>query len=123
MGASRTDGERHADDDSSGMDPHRVLIAGGGVAALEAALALRALGGPDLGIVVLSPNEEFAFPAHQVREPFGGPPPLALPLAEVLDGSAHHVQGAVRAVDAPASVVLTTSGDAIPYDSLILCVG
>src|SRR5690349_23445060 len=105
------------------MDPHRVLIAGGGVAALEAVLALRALAGTGVEIVVLAPNEEFSFPAHQVREPFGGPRPLALPLSEILEGIGSHVQDGVRAVDGAASVVTTTTGDSIAYDSLILCVG
>ena len=105
------------------MVPHRVLIAGGGVAALEAAVALRALGGPELQVAVLAPNEQFAFPAHQVREPFGGAPPLPLPLADILEGLGKHVRGSVRRVDPAASVVVTAAGESIAYDSLLLCVG
>src|SRR3954453_506176 len=105
------------------MAPHRVLIAGGGVAALEAAVALRALGGPDVEVVVLAPNDQFAFPAHQVREPFGGPPPLPLPLAEILAGIGEHARGSVRRGDALASLVVTSAGERMAYDSLLLCVG
>ena len=39
--------------------PLRVLIAGGGVAALETVLALRALAGDRVKLELLAPDEEF----------------------------------------------------------------
>ena len=105
------------------MSPHRVLIAGGGVAALEAAVALNALGGSRVEGVVLAPNETFGFRAHQVREPFGGLPPLQLPLDEVLAGVARRVKGMIAGVDGTAHVALTADDEALPYDTLLLCVG
>src|SRR5438045_3875367 len=105
------------------MSPHRVVIAGGGVAALEAAIALGTLGGEGLDIVVACPTEEFGFRAHQVREPFGGPPPLMLPLAEILAGVGRHVHGSITEVEGPAHLARTDDGAALPFDSLLLCVG
>ena len=47
----------------------RVLIAGGGVAGLEAMLALRELAGDRVQMTVLAPNEHFVYRPLAVREP------------------------------------------------------
>ena len=47
-----------------------VLIAGGGVAALEAVLALEALAGARVRIELLTPADEFVFRPLLVGEPF-----------------------------------------------------
>src|SRR6266496_4112177 len=49
----------------------RVLIAGGGVAALEAALALRELGEGRVSVEMLAPEPEFWYRPLAVAEPFG----------------------------------------------------
>src|SRR3954452_16439663 len=62
--------------DASGMtDPLRrsslrVVIAGGGVAALETLLALRVLGGLRTAITLLAPQPDFLLRAATVGEPF-----------------------------------------------------
>ena len=48
----------------------RVLIAGGGVAALEAALALRALGEDQVSVELLGPEPQFWYRPLAVAEPF-----------------------------------------------------
>ena len=50
--------------------PPEVLIAGGGVAALEAVLALRDLAGDRARLTLLAPNSEFVYRPMTVREPF-----------------------------------------------------
>ena len=55
---------------SSSKEPFDVLIAGGGIAALEAALALRDLGGDRVATTVLAPDPEFVYRPMTVREPF-----------------------------------------------------
>jgi sulfide:quinone oxidoreductase len=50
--------------------PFRVLIAGGGVAALEAALALRELGGEDIATTMVAPDAELVYRPMVVGEPF-----------------------------------------------------
>jgi sulfide:quinone oxidoreductase len=49
----------------------RVLIAGGGVAALEAALALRELGEGRVSVEMLAPEPQFWYRPLAVAEPFG----------------------------------------------------
>src|SRR3954467_10265053 len=49
----------------------RVLIAGGGIAALELVLALRVLAAPRVSVTVLAPEAELAPPAMTVATPFG----------------------------------------------------
>ena len=51
-------------------DPMNVLIAGGGVAALEAALALRALAEERVRVELLAPEHHFFYRPLAVAEPF-----------------------------------------------------
>ena len=71
------------------------------MAALEAAIALGTLGGEGLDIVVACPTEEFGFRAHQVREPFGGPPPLIAPPIEPAGAGAPPVGAAPNPTPGP----------------------
>src|SRR3954464_5224268 len=50
-------------------DPH-VVIAGGGVAAVECALALRDLAGDRVRLTIVAPNREFELPPLRTAEPF-----------------------------------------------------
>jgi hypothetical protein len=54
-----------------GSRPLQVLVAGGGVAGLEALLALRDLAGGRVELTLLSPEEEFVYRPMAVAEPFG----------------------------------------------------
>ena len=55
----------------SSADPFNVLIVGGGVAGLEAALALRELGGGRIATTMIAPDPEFVYRPMTVRELFG----------------------------------------------------
>ena len=48
----------------------RVLVVGGGVAAIETILALHDLAAERVGVRVLAPNNEFVYRPMTVREPF-----------------------------------------------------
>ena len=50
--------------------PFKVLIAGGGVAAVEAALALRELAGERVALTLLAPDPELVYRPMTVAEPF-----------------------------------------------------
>ena len=50
--------------------PFHVVIAGGGVAGLETALALRALAEDLVSVEVIAPETEFTYRALAVAEPF-----------------------------------------------------
>ena len=55
----------------SSQESHRVVIAGGGLAALEAMIALRRLAGGRVELVLLSLSRDLAYPPLSVVEPFG----------------------------------------------------
>jgi NADH dehydrogenase FAD-containing subunit len=61
----------------------KVVIAGGGVAALEAAMALREFAGPRVSVQLVAPNAEFSYRPMSVREPFAYAPADKYPLAEI----------------------------------------
>ena len=52
------------------MSARRVVIAGGGVAALEAMLALRRMAEDRVEILLISPERSFAYRPLAVAEPF-----------------------------------------------------
>ena len=109
------------------MDSHstlRTLIAGGGVAALEAALALRDLAGDRVSITLLAPEPEFTYRPMRVREPFGYSMAKSYPLAAIAgDIGADFVQDAFRRLDSDRSTVHTEQGAALEYDALLLALG
>src|SRR5438045_298074 len=67
--------------------PLHVLIAGGGVAAAECVMALRALAGDRVSITILSPQEDLTYRALSVRTPFqsSGGHGRSWPLAKIAD--------------------------------------
>jgi hypothetical protein len=65
----------------------RVLIAGGGVAALEAALALRELGEGRVSVEIIAPEPEFWYRPLAVAEPFGLGAVRHFDLAELASGA------------------------------------
>ncbi len=102
----------------------RVLIAGGGVAALEALLALRAHLGGTVEIELLAPDPEFVLRPLAVGEPFGigEARHLSLP-AIATQHQAHFRQGALGAVEPAAAVALTTAGQRLSFDYLLVAIG
>src|SRR3954451_11186701 len=63
--------------------PTRVLIAGGGFAAVEAMLALRALAGDRVAIELISPQRRLASRPPPTGEPFGDAPPASYDLVDI----------------------------------------
>ncbi len=107
----------------SGERTH-VLIAGGGVAGLEAALALAALADGLVDVELLAPASEFVYRPLLVAEPFGARDALRLRLDEVAaDAGARHTTGALASVDPAGRSVVTAGGETIPYDLLLLAMG
>lgn len=109
---------------SATSDPLRVLIAGGGVGALETALALRSLAGADIRIDLLAPDRHVAQPATSVADPFGAAPAKRRELAALAcDNGLGLIRDAVERVAPDAHLVITQGGAALPYDVLVLAVG
>ena len=103
--------------------PH-IIIAGGGVAALEALIALRDLGGDEPRVTLLAPEPDFVYRPMAVAEPFCLGHAERHPLATIArDFGADLVRERLSEVDAGARTVTTGGGDTIAYDSLLIAVG
>ena len=101
-----------------------MVIAGGGVAALEAVLALRAAAGDLVSIQLVAPEPSFSYRAMAVAEPFGYARPVDVPIARVT--AAHdvlHVRDRVVHVDAAGPAAVLSDGRRLEYDALILATG
>ena len=104
--------------------PHRVLIGGGGPAALEAALTLQRVAGDRVATTVLAPDSHFVARPMSVLSPFAAGGAERRPLEALVDEAGATLRpGALALVDAPGHRVLTTDGEVVPYDSLLLAVG
>ncbi|MGA9635138.1 MAG: FAD-dependent oxidoreductase [Solirubrobacterales bacterium] len=101
-----------------------VRIVGGGVAGIEALLALHDLAGDRARLTLIAPEPDFVYKPLLVEEPFGlGPPEqYALqPLAE--EASAEFLPRAASAVDPGAHRLELDDGSSLDYDYLVVCVG
>ncbi len=102
----------------------RVLIAGGGFAAVEAALALRALAGDRIELSVLTPDPVFHYRPAATSEPFDVAPSRRYDLrAIVQDLDAAYHESRLEAVAPRKHFVRTASGARLHYDALILASG
>ncbi len=101
-----------------------VVIAGGGVAALEAALALRELAGERVRLTLVAPAPDFVYRPMAVLEPFVRRPPNQLALAAfAAELGATLVQDTVVGVDCERRVVHTGGKRELAYDALVVAVG
>jgi sulfide:quinone oxidoreductase len=104
--------------------PLRVLIAGAGVAAFEAALALRDLGRIRTTVELVAPEQEFVYRPLAVAAPFRMGDVKRFPLQRLVEAAGATVtQAAVRQVDAERKLVTTDDGQELPYDALLLALG
>jgi sulfide:quinone oxidoreductase len=102
----------------------RVLIAGGGVAALEATLALQALAADRVRIEVVAPEESFVYRPLAVAEPFGAGHVHRFPLAALVEAAGASLRpGLVTSVDPDRRLVRTRDRAELPYDALLLALG
>jgi sulfide:quinone oxidoreductase len=104
--------------------PFKVVIVGGGVAALEGALALRDLAGDRVAITMLAPGADFVYRPLTVREPFAHGLAERYPLSEMAEDIGVELRAQSFAwVDPAARTAHTEDGDALPYDALLLALG
>ncbi len=102
----------------------RVVLAGGGIAGLEAALALHDLAGERVEITLVAPDPDFLYKPLTVAEPFTGTPAQRHELGPLLaELGARHVAGALERVDVGAHSVSLDQERSLDYDALIVCIG
>jgi sulfide:quinone oxidoreductase len=102
----------------------RVLIAGGGVAALETVLALRTLGGPRMSLELLSPNTALLDRPGSVATAFGFGPSVPISLETI----AHRERvvlrrGSLTEVQPDRHLAITSEGERLSYDTLVVATG
>ncbi len=104
--------------------PLRVLIAGGGVAGLEALLALRRLAAGRVEIELVAPQRDFAYRPLAIAEGLGYGRAVRFDLATlVAQQDARFRADGVVAVDCSRRRVRTRAGAEIAYDALVVACG
>jgi sulfide:quinone oxidoreductase len=102
----------------------RIVIVGGGVAALEAALALHELASELVRVELVAPDRDVTYRPLLVAEPFGAGQVRRFPLRRLAEAAgASFRQAIVTGVDSDRHVVRTASADELPFDLLLLAPG
>ena len=102
----------------------KVLIAGGGVAALEAALALRSLAAGRVRIELLAPRGRFTYEPLSVTEPFARGEGFGLDLDELAARlGATYVAAGLTGIDAWRHIAHTSRNTEVEYDVLLIACG
>jgi sulfide:quinone oxidoreductase len=102
----------------------QVVIAGGGVAALESVLALLELAGDRVAIRLVAPNAEFHYRPEAVREPFARGHAQRHSLPEIADDlGVELICDELGWIDAGRRTAHTKQGRSLPYDALLLALG
>ncbi|MGH2936753.1 MAG: NAD(P)/FAD-dependent oxidoreductase [Solirubrobacterales bacterium] len=102
----------------------KVVIVGGGVAALEAALILHDLAGDRAAVEIYAARNDFVYRPYAVGKPFGSAvlKTYDLPALARRCGSEFHPDSIVS-VDASARLATTFQGSSVPYDHLLFAAG
>jgi sulfide:quinone oxidoreductase len=104
--------------------PLRVLIAGGGIAGLEALLALADLAGDRVDVTLVAPEPEFTYKPMIVDEPFSFNPAERRELAPICQQfGATFVQQPIVALHPSEHRAELGDGSSLGYDVAIVCVG
>ena len=102
----------------------KIVVAGGGVAALEALLALHELVGHRVRLELLAPGTHFLNRPASVAEPFGLGGPAPAPFAHVAAHCRAALHSGTLAKVRPADrIAITGDGSELPYDALVVAVG
>jgi sulfide:quinone oxidoreductase len=111
-------------DDGQRGERQEVVIAGAGVAGLEAALALRDLAGDRVEVTLHDPSREFAYRPFGIGEPYGTTRAFRYDrrrLSELCGASLH--ASAIAAVEPERRIAVSRDGERLPYDHLIVATG
>ena len=102
----------------------RVAICGGGVAAIEALLAVRALFGLAPHVDLIAPNRRFVYEPLAVAEPFGMEQAGRFELTAVAGEYRAQLHiASLRTVEAQTHRITLSGGGRLAYDALLVAVG
>jgi sulfide:quinone oxidoreductase len=109
---------------TSSIDPRRVVIVGGGTAAIEAVLALHDLADNHVRVTLIAPEPDFILRPLDVGWPFADGHPREVPLEPFMrEHGGHFRRTATLSVDSELRTVRCATGPDEPYDALIIAVG
>jgi sulfide:quinone oxidoreductase len=109
---------------SASRSAHRIVIAGGGIGALEALVALSRQAPAGCRITLASPATTFGYRPLAVQEPFGRGGGRRYSLQAIArDLGAAYVRDALSRVDGPGRTAVMQSGTEIRYDTLLVAIG
>jgi sulfide:quinone oxidoreductase len=101
-----------------------IVIAGAGIAGLEALAALRAHLGREAQIELLEGNTDLVERQRSVTEPFDAVGPRRFDLTRIADDHAAHLRpDRLGSVDPAQRSLRTVRGDTLAYDALLITVG
>lgn len=104
--------------------PVHIVIAGGGVAAVELALALHDLAGPRVRLTLVAPQPDFELRALRTAVPFSADHVRRHSLRDLAHRvGAELVTDTVVAIDAERHAVRLADARTLSYDTLVLAVG
>jgi sulfide:quinone oxidoreductase len=104
--------------------PFHVVVAGAGVAALETALALRALAADLVDVELIAPETEFTYRPLAVAEPFQADEVRRFPLEPLVNAAGAALRpAAVAKVEPEDKRVRLATGETVDYDAFVLAVG
>jgi sulfide:quinone oxidoreductase len=102
----------------------KVLIVGGGVAGLEALLALEHLAADRVAVTLAAPTDVFIYKPLAVEEPFSPEAATRRELEPLVSAAgAAFVKHGVRRIDAERRVAELDDGGELGFDAAIVCVG
>ena len=106
------------------QSPLRVLVAGGGVAGLEALMALHELAPGRVELTLAAPDDEFVYRPLALDEGFAVHRMRRVPLHRAAgDADAAFVDATIEVVDLEFKVATTSRGDKLGYDALVVAAG
>jgi sulfide:quinone oxidoreductase len=102
----------------------QVVVAGGGVAGVEALLALRDLAGERVELTLVEPESEFVFRPMAVAETFARGRGERVRMSRIAsDAGAALVHARLTGVDEEHGLALVDDGEPLPFDALLVAVG
>jgi sulfide:quinone oxidoreductase len=102
----------------------KVLIAGGGVAALETAVGLHDSLNVEVEVTLITPSRDFHYRPFAALEPFGIHGFMRMPIADLLAGcNVEIIYDTVSQVDLESKQVTIAAGAPVGYDALLVSIG
>jgi sulfide:quinone oxidoreductase len=106
------------------MSGFRVVVCGGGVAAIEGMLRLRSLAGDLVEVTLVAPNDEFVYRPLAVREAVALGSTWRYRLRDIArDAGAEWIKDTLGSVDPVGLRARTGQGAELGYDALLVAVG